>query len=148
MSIIFLTVSTDLKPSGIYHTVNHHKAEAMTDITKIMLKVGSQEFQANLYNNPTSQSLLDQMPLTVEMDDYAGMEKIFYPKPGLSTDQAPSGMDPSVGDITYYAPWGDVAIFYKDFGYAKGLIPLGKLEDIEGFLNALAKTNTVTFEKG
>ncbi|MEH7502625.1 cyclophilin-like fold protein [Neobacillus drentensis] len=23
--------------------------------------------------------------------------------------------DPSVGDFTYYSPWGNLAIFYRDF---------------------------------
>jgi hypothetical protein len=33
-----------------------------------------------------------------------------------------------VGDITYYAPWGNLAIFYKDFSYSAGLIKLGTLD--------------------
>lgn len=24
--------------------------------------------------------------------------------------------------ITYYAPWGNLAIFYRDFGYSAGLV--------------------------
>ena len=52
----------------------------------------------------------------------------------LSTEEAPSGCDPSVVDITYYAPWGNLAIFYNDFGYADGLIKLGKIDQgIEEF---------------
>ena len=33
-----------------------------------------------------------------------------------------------MGDITYYAPWGNLAIFYKDAGYARGLVKLGRLD--------------------
>jgi Cyclophilin-like family len=36
-----------------------------------------------------------------------------------------AGSDPSIGDIAYYAPWGNLALFYKDFGYSNGLITLG-----------------------
>jgi hypothetical protein len=32
-----------------------------------------------------------------------------------------------VGDITYYAPWGNLAIFYRDFGYSPGLVRLGHI---------------------
>jgi hypothetical protein len=46
----------------------------------------------------------------------------------LSTEDAPSGSDPSVGDIAYYAPWGNLAIFYRDFGYSSGLVILGKID--------------------
>jgi hypothetical protein len=40
-----------------------------------------------------------------------------------------------VGDIAYYAPWGNVAIYYKDFGYSKGLVLLGRLD---GGIDALS----------
>jgi hypothetical protein len=46
----------------------------------------------------------------------------------LSTKGAPAGVDPDVGEITYYAPWGNLAIFRKDFGYSEGLIRLGKFD--------------------
>jgi hypothetical protein len=38
------------------------------------------------------------------------------------------GQRPDVGDIAYYAPWGNLAIYYKDFGYSNGLIILGKID--------------------
>lgn len=33
-----------------------------------------------------------------------------------------------MGDIALYAPWGNLAIFYKDFGYARGLIVLARID--------------------
>ncbi|WP_337926728.1 cyclophilin-like fold protein [Paenibacillus caui] len=30
--------------------------------------------------------------------------------------------------ITYYAPWGNLAIFYRDFRYSSGLIKLGSID--------------------
>ena len=54
-----------------------------------------------------------------------------HPKTGAPEARyqgAPSGIDPDVGDITYYAPWGNIAIFYKDFGYAGGLVKLGRID--------------------
>ena len=35
--------------------------------------------------------------------------------------------EPDVGAFTYYAPWGNLAIFYRDFGYAVGLVELGRI---------------------
>jgi hypothetical protein len=73
----------------------------------------------------TSLSLL---PMTLTLEDYNSTEKIGYPVRKLSTAGAPAGVDPSVGDIAYYAPWGNLAIFYKDFGYSRGLIGLGRID--------------------
>jgi hypothetical protein len=46
----------------------------------------------------------------------------------LSTAQAPAGSDPEIGDIAYYSPWGNLAIYYKDFSYSRGLVKLGHIE--------------------
>lgn len=112
----------------------------------VTILIGSQSFRASFYDNPTSRSLIEQMPFTVELEDYAGLEKIFYPEPPLNEDGAPKGAEPSAGDITYYAPWDDVAIFYKDYSYASGLIPMGRIEDITAFTKALDQEGpAVTF---
>src|SRR6266571_3046268 len=55
-------------------------------------------------------------------------EKISYLPRKLSTKDAPPGSNPSVGDVSYYAPWGNLAIFRKDFRYSSGLIKLGKVD--------------------
>jgi hypothetical protein len=62
------------------------------------------------------------------LEDYASTEKISDLPKRLSTDDAPPGFDPSVGDITYYAPWGNLAVFYRDFRYSDGLVSLGTIE--------------------
>jgi hypothetical protein len=41
---------------------------------------------------------------------------------------APEGMEPTAGDITFYAPWGNLALFHKGGIYASGLVKLGKLD--------------------
>jgi hypothetical protein len=78
-----------------------------------------------MYDNPTSRDFLTLLPLPLTLEDYARTEKISYLSRKLSTEDAPSGSDPSVGDFTYYSPWSNLAIFYKDFGYSSGLIILG-----------------------
>lgn len=113
---------------------------------KLKITIGDIVLTATLYDNPTSRDFISMLPITTPLEDYASTEKIFYPERKLSTEGAPSGFDPSVGDITYYAPWGDVAIFYKDFGHAKGLISMGRIDN-DGIeqLRKLGK-EAVTFE--
>src|SRR3954447_563828 len=71
----------------------------------------------------------------------AATEKIGYLPRKLSTVGAPAGTDPATGDVTYYAPWGNLALFHKDFRYSIGLIPLG---EIESGLEALREPGSVT----
>jgi hypothetical protein len=76
----------------------------------------------------TTRDFLSLLPTTLTLEDYAATEKITYLPRKLSTAGAPAGSDPSVGDIAYYAPWGNLAIFYRDFRYSKGLIRLGRID--------------------
>jgi hypothetical protein len=98
------------------------------DSMKIRLKVGDTVLTATLIDSATTRDFISLLPLTLTLEDYAGTEKISNLPKRLSTENAPSGSDPSVGDITYYAPWGNLAIFYRDFGYSRGLVILGKID--------------------
>lgn len=93
-----------------------------------VLTVGDTVLTATLRDNETTRDFVSLLPLTLTLEDYAGTEKISYLPKKLSTVGAPSGSDPSVGDITYYAPWGNLAIFYRDFGYSDGLVVLGQID--------------------
>jgi len=59
-----------------------------------------------MFDNPTSKDFLALLPLTLTLEDYANAEKISYLPKKLSTLNASKGSDPSVGDFTYYSPWG------------------------------------------
>jgi hypothetical protein len=95
---------------------------------KIRIKVGKEVLTATMLNTETSRDFISMLPLTLRMKDYSGTEKISDLSRRVSTKDTPSGYDPSVGDIAYYSPWGNLAIFYKDFGYSKGLIKLGSID--------------------
>ena len=99
---------------------------------KINIKVRDQVITATLIDSKTTQDFVSLLPLTLMLEDYASTEKISNLPKRLSTEDAPPGSDPSVGDIAYYAPWGNLAIYYRDFGYSNGLVILGKIDsDIE-----------------
>lgn len=117
---------------------------AEASVMKIRLTVNGRSMTATLIDNPTSRDFLSLLPLTLTLEDYAGTEKIAYLPRKLSEEGAPAGSDPAVGDITYYAPWGNLALFYKDFGYAKGLIKLGSIDEGEEVFD-VPGTVSVTF---
>jgi hypothetical protein len=105
--------STNSNPALKGHTMN------------IAIKFADKTVIAKLDDNPTSRDLMAQLPLKLSFEDYHATEKIAYLPRKLSVTNAPDGFDPSVGTIAYYAPWGNIAVFYRDFGYSKSLINLG-----------------------
>jgi hypothetical protein len=94
----------------------------------IRIDVASREIRATLDDNETARDFASLLPLTLTLEDYSATEKISDLPKRLSTKGAPPGADPSIGDITYYAPWGNLAIFYRDFGYSTGLIKIGTIK--------------------
>ena len=60
---------------------------------------------------------------------YADNEKIFYPAKKLDVSGLAPAHSGKAGTLAYYAPWGDVVIFYADFAPAPGLYELGELEE-------------------
>ncbi len=112
----------------------------------IQIKVGHHVILISLNEVPASFDFFSQLPLTLKIEDYASKEKIFYPPKNLTTMNSPSGYKPVVGDVTYYSPWGNVAIFYKEFTYSSGLIPLGRVISGIEFLNDL-KNIEIIIEK-
>jgi hypothetical protein len=121
--------------------VNNSDSSSKSDTMKLKITIGEKRVSALLYDNPTTRDFISLLPLTLTLTDYNATEKISDLPKKLSTKDAPAGYKPSVGDITLYAPWGNLAIFYKDFSYSNGLVSLGK---ITSGIEALNVSTSVT----
>lgn len=111
---------------------------AFAQNTRIKLTFEGNEIYALINNSKAGNDFLSLLPLNVKAEDFNSTEKIFYLSKKLNTQNEPDGINPKAGDITYYAPWGNIAIFYKNFRYSNNLIYLGKFEntsDIEKLSN-------------
>ena len=88
-----------------------------------------------LNDSDAAKQLYEQLPLKVEVENFGNNEKIFYPPNKLLTSNTPLA-DAKNGTLAYYAPWGNIVMFYKDFGEASGLYELGKVSSgIENIAN-------------
>jgi xanthine dehydrogenase YagT iron-sulfur-binding subunit len=103
---------------------------------KINITIGDTVLPATLNGSTAAQDFASLLPLSLTLEDYASTEKISDLPKRLSTEGAPRGSDPSVGDLAYYAPWGNLAVFYRDFGYSSGLVLLGT---VDSGIEALAR---------
>jgi hypothetical protein len=94
----------------------------------LMTSEGSVVASATLDDNESARHFAALLPLELVLKDYAATEKIADLPGALPTSGAPPGYTPSAGDVSYYAPWGNLAIFHRGFAYSSGLVRLGRLE--------------------
>jgi hypothetical protein len=97
-------------------------------VTKILITFDDRTFTAQLADNPTARDFVDQLPLTLRFRDFNRVEKIAELPRQLTMDGVPAGDDPEVNDIGYYAPSGDLVLYYGDVGYFSGIVRIGRLD--------------------
>ena len=95
---------------------------------RMKLTANGKEIIIKLNNNETAKDLAATLPCELDFSDFGGSEKIAYPTKTLNTVGISSGTQPNAGDLTLYKPWGNLALFYKDYSYSSDLIPLGSIE--------------------
>ncbi|GGA85063.1 cyclophilin-like fold protein [Puia dinghuensis] len=95
---------------------------------RIKITSANGEWTATLNSSAAAKDFASLLPLKLVLNDYNGTEKIADLPKRLVVDGAPEGSAASEGDLTYYAPWGNLAIFYKGFGYSRGLVIIGKMD--------------------
>jgi hypothetical protein len=96
---------------------------------KLQLTIGSQIVNGTINDTEAGRAFASLLPITLTLSDYSKTEKVSDLPVKLNTSGAPSGYKPYTGDITYYAPWGNLAIFYKDFTYSHGLLSIGRIDE-------------------
>ncbi|SDP07611.1 cyclophilin-like fold protein [Desulforhopalus singaporensis] len=90
-----------------------------------------------LNDSQASREFYAQLPLNIEVENYGDKEKIFYPPQKLGTADTPKA-DARAGTLAYYAPWGNVVMFYGKFGSAGGLFELGKAVSGDEYLRDMS----------
>lgn len=113
----------------------------------IKLSYEDKEILVEMLDIQSANDFLILLPLELPFEDYNQTEKIASLPRKLSTENAPSGMTPKKGDFSYYAPWGNLAVYYKDFSYSSGVIQLGSI--VEGLenLSKIENGTIVTIDK-
>lgn len=111
---------------------------------KMNVEVGGESFTATLANNSAAAALAEMLrsePLTIEMSDYAGFEKVGSLGTRLPASNAQTTT--SSGDIALYNG-SQIVIFYgsNSWSYTR----LGRIDDLDGWADALGSGDvTVTF---
>lgn len=111
--------------------------------SRIIIKSDTYTVVYKLNNSKAAKELYDQLPLTLKVENYSDNEKIFYPPKKLKTKGTPKSGG-SKGSLSYYAPWGDVVMFYDTAGSAFGLYELGTVVSGEDDISKLSGRITIS----
>ena len=100
------------------------------DNMKIRLRIGNRALTGTLIGSKTAQDFVSLLPLTLTMNDLFGREKFAHLPQAISTEGKRTHIY-EVGDIAYWSPGPDVAIYYQHDGEKipePGIIVIGKLD--------------------
>ena len=114
---------------------------------KIRLKVNDKIITATMIDSKTTRDFVSLLPLTLAMNDLFRREKYAHLPKAISTEGARAHTY-EVGEIVYWSPGPDVAIYYRQDGEripAPGIIVIGKIDSGVETLN-VAGSVKVTIE--
>lgn len=110
---------------------------------KIQVTDGSHTVVFELNDTPVAKSLYDQLPITVDVENYSNNERIFYPPTALSTSGGKEG-DCPVGTLAYFSPWKNVVMYYGAASRYSGLYLLGSATEGKDQIKNLSGKITVS----
>lgn len=110
----------------------------------IRISDGNNTIIFELNYSEAASDLYNQLPLTIEVENFSSNEKIFYPPNELDINNTPQA-EGGIGTLAYYAPWGDVVMFYDDFSSSTGLYELGEATEGVDLIRNL--TGQITIER-
>jgi hypothetical protein len=105
---------------------------------KINIIVFGKTVTATVMDNPTAKDFVSLLPLTMSMKDLLGREKFGHLQKALS-EKGPRTNTYEVGDIAYWSPAHDIAIYYHQDGESipsPGVIPIAKINGRTEVFNA------------
>ncbi|WP_327342872.1 cyclophilin-like fold protein [Streptomyces europaeiscabiei] len=134
------TTTWQQTPTPEAHTAPSDRNTAMD----IRVTLDGRPVDATLNDSPAARDFAELLPLTLDLEDFHQTERIADLPRRLTTSGAPEPAAPKAGDLTYYAPWGNLALFYRDGDSASDdLLILGT---IDADTDRLAGADRITVE--
>ena len=127
--------NTDTSENGNIDTNNNSDIKEDETEMKMNVQIGDYTFTATLEQNQAVNELIEMMkegPVTIEMSDYSGFEKVGALGKGLTTDNHQTTT--TEGDIVLYSG-NQIVIFYgsNSWSYTR----IGKIDDLTDWKKAL-----------
>ncbi|MCF0072191.1 hypothetical protein LZD49_17045 [Dyadobacter sp. CY261] len=112
---------------------------------RLRIRIGSTTFSATLLNTATVTAFKAKLPMTVNMSELNGNEKLYNFPSNLPANASNPGTIRN-GDLMLYGS-NVLVLFYKSFPTSYSYTRLGRIDDAAGLAAAVGSGNvTVTFE--
>jgi hypothetical protein len=117
---------------------------------KIEIKLAGRILSATVADNKTARDFVSLLPLSLSMKDLFGREK-YGDLPKALSKEGPAKNRYDVGDIAYWSPNRQFAVYYRQDGESipsPGVIPIAKIDaGVEAFNVEGSVTVTVALAK-
>jgi hypothetical protein len=113
------------------------------------MQVGDNIAGATLADTPAARDFAAMLPVTIVMQDRYGQAKAGQLPGNLAAEDTAWVSDYAVGDLGYWSPSGDLAIFYADDGQTlppPGLVRLGTVDTGLVAIAAAGNNSKLTIE--
>ncbi|WP_326584674.1 cyclophilin-like fold protein [Streptomyces sp. NBC_00481] len=110
----------------------------------IQLIIDGHRVDSTLNDSATARDFAALLPLTLQMSDFHRTDRIADLPRRLATSGAPEAAEANAGDLAYYVPWGNLALYYRDSGSSD--TDLSILGHVDGGAEQLATAEKVTTE--
>ncbi|WP_205563167.1 cyclophilin-like fold protein [Cohaesibacter haloalkalitolerans] len=90
---------------------------ALSDM-KLVITSGTYRATFQLYDTKAARDFYRQLPLDLPLTNFRNAQWMFYPPEKLGVTDHEAYHEGLKGELSYYAPWGDVFMLYQDF-YAR-----------------------------
>ena len=110
--------------------VDASKASERTTNMKIRINIADKVVIATVADNATARDFVSALPLNVSMKDLFGREK-YGDLPKALSENGPKKNTYEVGDIAYWSPDHQFAVYYHQDGASipsPGVIPIAKID--------------------
>lgn len=129
-----LTIIVFFMAMSVFASCSHSAEKPLQKNQSTMkITIGNQVFNATLANNATAEAFKKRLPLTLEMSDYGGFEKIATIDNLPTADKRENSL--TAGDLMLYSG-NTLVLFYTQHG-GYSYTRIGKIDNPEGLKQAL-----------
>lgn len=96
---------------------------------QVRFTFADQDFTATLFDNPSSRDFASMLPLDLTVSDFASNEKLAYLPRKINLEARGPFPNAAPGDLCYFIPWGNLAMFHGSYESTSDLIRLGRFND-------------------